>query len=81
MGLVEFSLFRMAFLEGVFMAPSEVVVDAIGGGAVDDDDDDEEALETVCREDLLLLFEEATRLWKRCKKILQSFSEARHFFF
>ena len=68
MGLVEFSLLRMAFLEGVFMAPSEVVVDAIGGGAVDDDDDEEaeEALETVCREDLLLLFEEATRLWRRC---------------
>ena len=68
MGLVEFSLLRMAFLEGVFMAPSEVVVDAIGGGAVDDDADEEaeEALETVCREDLLLLFEEATRLWRRC---------------
>ena len=45
MGLVEFSLFSIAALDGVCIAAPFV------GGP----EEDEEELETVCRDDLLLL--------------------------
>ena len=51
MGLVEFSLCSIALLEGVCRAELD------DGGS-----DELEVLETVCREDLLLLLDDATRL-------------------
>ena len=52
MGLVEFSLLSMAALEGVCMGVS------FGVGPEEDEDE----LETVCKDDLLLLLDDAMRL-------------------
>ena len=54
MGLVEFSLLSMAALEGVCMGVS------FGAGPEEDEDE----LETVCKDDLLLLVDDAMRLWR-----------------